>query len=134
MKFIYIASAYTKGDAALNVRANLLAANAIAAKGFVPFAPLLYHFWHLITPQPYEFWTKLDFAWIDRCDALIRLPGESSGADAEVLYARKLKLPVFCCVEEFLEKYPELCRRCDEYDVVHNHRCPEHPDHDPTPD
>jgi len=101
MKFIYIASPYTKGDVAVNVRANIDAANEVALMGFVPFAPLLTHYWHIIHPQPYEFWCQQDLAWLERCDALIRLPGESKGADAEMLRAGQLGMPVFLGMEAF---------------------------------
>jgi hypothetical protein len=102
MRFIYVASPYTKGDVAVNVRRNLEAADALAAAGFVPFAPLLTHFWHLLIPHPYEFWCKQDLAWLEKCDAVVRLPGESSGAAAEVKRALELGLPIYSSVEEFL--------------------------------
>lgn len=103
MRFIYVASPYTKGDVAVNVRRNLEAADAIAAAGLIPFAPLLTHFWHLVIPHPYEFWCKQDLAWLERCDAIVRLSGESSGADAEVQRALELGLPVFYSVAQLLE-------------------------------
>lgn len=106
MKFIYIASPYTKGDVAINVRQSVLVADELAATGFVPFAPLLFHFWHLISPQPYEFWTRMDMAWIDKCDAALRLPGDSSGADAEIARARDIGLPVYFGMEEFRLAFP----------------------------
>ena len=37
----------------------------------------------------------LDFAWLQVCDALLRLPGASVGADMEEAEARRLELPVF---------------------------------------
>jgi hypothetical protein len=37
----------------------------------------------------------IDFEKIKRSDALLRLPGESSGADSEVQLALSLSLPVF---------------------------------------
>jgi hypothetical protein len=82
MKFVYVASPYTKGDVAVNVRNNIEAADRLAVAGFAPFVPLLTHFWHLLFPHPYEFWCKQDMDWLERCDAIVRLPGESSGADA----------------------------------------------------
>jgi hypothetical protein len=92
---VYVAGPYTKGDVAVNVRNAILAANELADRGFVPFIPHLFHFWHLVTPRPYEDWTRLDFEWLPFCDALLRLPGESSGADAEVVAASELGIPVF---------------------------------------
>jgi hypothetical protein len=35
-----------------------------------------------------------------RCDAVLRLPGESRGADQDVALARKRNLPVYRSVEE----------------------------------
>jgi len=102
VKFVYVASPYTKGDIAVNVRTNIEAANRLADAGYVPFAPLLSHFWHMLFPRPYEFWCRQDLAWLERCDALVRLPGESSGADAEVEYAQKLGIPVYYDLNELL--------------------------------
>lgn len=104
--FVYVASPYTKGDVAVNVRVNIEAGDKIARLGFVPFIPLLSHFWHMLFPHPYEFWTAYDLVWIDKCDALLRLPGESSGADAEVKYARRIGCQVFYSIEELQAAFP----------------------------
>lgn len=95
MKFVYVASPYTKGDVAVNVRNNLQAADVLARGGYVPFAPLLTHFWHLLFPHPYEFWCDQDNAWIEKCDCLVRLPGDSSGADKEVALAESKGIPIY---------------------------------------
>lgn len=100
IRFVYIASPYTKGDVAVNVRRNIEAADRVALIGYVPFAPLLTHFWHLLIPHEYEFWCEHDLAWLERCDCIIRLPGESTGADKEVARAVELGLPVYYSVEE----------------------------------
>ena len=99
---VYIAGPYTKGDVAVNVRNAILAADAVLGAGHVPFLPHLTHFWHLVCPGPYEQWTKLDLEWLPFCEAFIRLPGESSGSDAEVGVASALGMPVYYSVEEFL--------------------------------
>ena len=106
--FVYVASPYTKGDVAVNVRVNVEAGDKIARLGFVPFIPLLTHFWHMLFPHPYEFWTAMDLHWIYNCDALLRLPGESSGADAEVAYAQRLGIPVFYTIEALQAAFPEV--------------------------
>jgi hypothetical protein len=97
---VYIASPYTKGDVAVNVRESLLVADQLVALGFAPFVPLLSHFWHFLSPKPYETWTALDKEWVLRCDCLLRLPGESSGADAEVALARQKGIRVFHSIAE----------------------------------
>ena len=91
---IYVAGPYTTGDVAMNVRKALDIVNYIADRGLVPFWPHHSHFWHLIHPHPYEFWMELDFAWLPLCHAMVRIGGESSGADREVQYAYELGIPV----------------------------------------
>jgi hypothetical protein len=97
---VYVAGPYTQGDVAENVRAAILAADWLAQQGCVPFCPHLSHFWHLLNPHPYEFWLAQDLAWLAVCDALVRLPGPSAGADGEVAEARRLGLPVFWAPED----------------------------------
>src|SRR5574340_777736 len=92
---IYIAGPYSKGDVAENVRLACEAATRLAALGHTPFVPHLTHFWHMLFPHPYEFWLQQDAEWLKVCEAVLRLPGESSGADAEVKMAKELGLPVY---------------------------------------
>ena len=99
MKKIYVAGPYTKGDVALNVRNAFKAANELSLKGFAPFVPHYTHFWHLLFPHEYEFWLALDKEFIPCCDAILRLPGESSGADKEANYASELGIPIFYDIE-----------------------------------
>jgi hypothetical protein len=92
---IYVAGPYTKGDVAENVHNAIKAANQLADLGFAPFVPHLTHFWHLVMQRPYEFWLELDNQFLPHCDALLRIPGESSGADEECSLAQTLGIPVF---------------------------------------
>ncbi len=97
---VYIASAYTKGDVALNVRKAIRAADAVAELGHVPYLPHLTHFWHTISPHPWELWLRLDIEWLDLCDCVLRLKGESKGADLEVAYAQEHCIKVYYSLEE----------------------------------
>jgi hypothetical protein len=97
LKKIYVAGPYSKGDAEENVRNAIDVANQLADMGYAPFVPHLSHFWHMRRPRPYEFWLELDNAFLPHCDALLRLPGESNGSDAEVRLAESLGIPVHHC-------------------------------------
>jgi hypothetical protein len=97
---IYVAGPYTKGDVAVNVHRAFKAANDLADRGFAPFVPHGTHFWHLMFERAYEFWLELDNQFLPCCQAVLRIPGESSGADNEVALARKLDIPVFTDIEE----------------------------------
>lgn len=103
--WIYIASPYTKGDQALNVRFQMQIWDTLVAMNVIPIAPLWSHFQHLHRPRPYQDWIDYDNEIITRCDACLRLDAvdswvgysqhESSGADAEVRLFRSLNKPVF---------------------------------------
>jgi len=92
---IYIAGPYTKGDVAFNVRNAIHAGAFVANLGHYPFIPHLTHFWHMMCPEEYEFWMRQDEEWLKCCDAIIRLEGESAGADREVAIATGLGLYVY---------------------------------------
>ena len=92
---VYVAGPYTHGDVAANVAAALRAADELIEAGFAPFVPHLSHFQHMAHPRPYRVWTALDFAWLAVCAAAVRLPGDSTGADAEVQWCRTHGIPVF---------------------------------------
>lgn len=101
--YVYIASPYSKGDVAVNVRNSFLVADELLAHGFCPFPPLYSHFWHFLSPKPYETWLELDKLWVKACDCLLRMPGESSGADGEVELAEANGIPVFYSVEALVK-------------------------------
>lgn len=96
---VYIASSYT-ADPIAGVRAQIDAFDAIRNAGMFPFAPLLGHFVHDVHPRSYEDWMTQDWVWIGACDALVRLPGESPGADREVEYAKQLGRTVYFGLDE----------------------------------
>ena len=104
---VYIAGPYTKGDVVVNVRNAMEAAMAVLDAGHSPFVPHLCHFLHMHSPRPYETWIKYDLVFLPACEALIRLPGESAGADDEVIEARKLGLLVYANVADFLWQHTE---------------------------
>lgn len=104
---VYIASPYTLGDVAVNVKTQIDVADQLIGLGFAPFVPLYSHFQHMAHPRPYEIWTELDNVWVLSCDAVLRLPGESKGADAEVTLAQNNNIPVFYSIEELIWWYKQ---------------------------
>jgi hypothetical protein len=105
MKKIYIAGPYTKGDVAVNVKKAMDVANDLMNLGFAPYCPHLTHFMHINNPQPYEKWLELDNQFVPACDALLRIAGESSGADKEVELAKSHGLPVFYSITEVVQLF-----------------------------
>lgn len=93
-RIVYIASPYTLGDQAENVRVQKLAAHTILDMGHCPIAPLLAHYLHIFRPRHYNDWINMCLALVPRADHLIRLPGASAGADREVALAQQHGIPV----------------------------------------
>jgi len=103
---VYIASPYTEGDTALNIRDQINAFRALLNLGYIPFAPLLCHFVHIVHRQPYDKWIAYGEEWVKVCDVVLRLSGESKGADNEVRLAESLNIPVVRSVPELIHRHP----------------------------
>ncbi len=96
LPMVYVAAPYTIPDPVENTAEALRVATYLLDTGLViPFVPHLTMFWHLCHPHDYDVWLRYDMEVLKRCDALLRLPGESTGADGEVRIADMLKLQVF---------------------------------------
>lgn len=107
---VYIASPYTKGDVAVNVKRQLDMADELMTLGYCPFAPLYSHFQHMAHPRPYTDWIAIDLEWVPACDVVLRLDGDSSGADGEVAFARERGIPVVFSLGELLATFPHSSR------------------------
>jgi hypothetical protein len=108
MKYIYVAGPYGKGDPVVNTRNAILVADKLSELGFVPFIPHLSLLWHMVSPHEVDFWYSYDNEWLKKCDALLRLPGESPGADAEVELAKSLGIPVFYVTPDSVQDLIDL--------------------------
>jgi hypothetical protein len=104
--FVYVASPYTKGDPAINTHFQCRTFDELMSGGIVmPYVPLVSHFQHTLFPRHYKDWIEYDLAILHKMDACLRLNAvheplgyevsESSGADGEVDYCRKIGVPVF---------------------------------------
>jgi len=104
---IYIAAPYTS-DPENNTLKALEIAEQILAEGMIPFCPHLSHYWHLKYPHPWDTWLKIDVEILLRCDAVLRIQGESKGADLEVETAKLKWIPVFYDIESLKRWYKEI--------------------------
>jgi len=80
--------------------------------GFHVYSPLWLHFAQGQSPVPFKYTDCIDhcLAFLSHCDALIRIPGNSKGADIEVEYAKQNDIPVMT-IREFL--------RCQDNETYH---------------
>jgi hypothetical protein len=117
---IFISSPYS-GNEEQNVHIQQDCANELINLGFNPFIPLLYHYQQAKHPQLYEVWLAIDLDWISSCDILLRLPGDSPGADREVAHAEKIGIPVVYSIEELIE----FVKPKPQYRIIGNVELPE---------
>lgn len=102
---VYISGSYSKGSWGGNVSDAIRAAEEVYSAGYIPFIPHTHTaLWSLMQQKEKEDWLRIDFAFIDRSDYLIRLEGYSAGGDAEMEYAEMVGVPVYEGVGEFLEE------------------------------
>ena len=99
MKYIYIAGPISKGDQPVNIRQGIDAGLQLLRLGYCPYIPHLDFLLRLVKPITWEECLAWDEAWLLKCDALLRLPGESKGADREVQFALAHKIPVYFSIE-----------------------------------
>ena len=100
---IYIASPYSIGDPLENVRRQIDACEELSNLGHLPIWPLSSHYWHEIYQHDWQFWMKMDMQLLALCDAVLRLNGESVGADCEVDEANRLGITVYYNINDIKE-------------------------------
>lgn len=104
---VYIAGPLSKGCRFDNVDKGMKAYAALIRAGYAPFLP---HFsalvaW-LLPDVDYDGWLDTDLPFVEACDALLRLPGESVGADREVRHAHDHNIPVHHFLDVLLASVP----------------------------
>lgn len=103
---VYIAGPYTKNDPAENTKVAQELWDRLRKAGYSPYCPHWSHYQHILYPLPYENWLEYDLEWLALCDVMLRIPGQSSGADKEVDYAKALGMTVHYDVNTFVFEVP----------------------------
>lgn len=96
---VYVAGPYTNGDKLDNTMNAVYAAELLMQLGYVPFVPHLSHYWDEQFPHDHAEWIDWCLEWVKCCDAILRLPGDSKGADIETELAAALGIPVYESIE-----------------------------------
>ena len=107
-RLVYIAGPITNGGAAYNWRAIRLAVQAafdLEKLGYATHCPQMFVGFAEALNIPWESWVESGKAWVAVSDAVLRIPGESKGADEECNTARIEMIPVFDSVEELDAHY-----------------------------
>lgn len=95
---VYIAA--PMGGKEENTKYAISVANQLLDMGYTPFCPHLTHYWDLLYPRLKREWLSYDLEWLRDCDCVLRLPGESKGADIEEECALSIGKPVYYSIGE----------------------------------
>lgn len=116
---VYIAGPISHGDLCDNINRATDAFNRLAIAGLAPLCPQWSCFstGAFVSPTSgkvyakadiagsglaHSCWIEIDLVFVERSDAVLRLSGQSAGADCEVEHARNCGVPVFTSVEEVI--------------------------------
>ena len=108
---VYVASPYSLPDPVENTHHAIAAGERLDASGVITaYVPHMNLLWHIVYPHDVDFWYGYDVAFLARCDALYRLPGESKGADDEEEYMAREGKPVFYDEDDVIQWAKEQLR------------------------
>ena len=119
---VYVAGPYTAEPDQCTADA-IAVGGAVLDAGHAPLVPHLHHYWQTCHGRRhYEDWMRIDLAWIVAADVVIRMPGQSAGADRETELARAHGIPVIELPSTrvdaseltrlFAMPLTEICARC----------------------
>lgn len=93
---VYVAGPLSSSGSRLaNVEIAMEAGRKLITAGLAPLIPHLTHFMDPNDALGYENHIEVCLAWVRVSQAILRLPGRSSGAEREVALARELSIPVY---------------------------------------
>lgn len=95
MKVIYLSGPMTLGHQFDNVREAMRHATLLREAGHAVILPQLNYWWEMVFPGDLETYMSMDLALLERADVVVRIPGESQGADREVAHASLYGIPTF---------------------------------------
>lgn len=113
---VYIAGPMSRGDRIANLAAALTAYRELVALGYSPMAPQLSYFIAEVIPQTHAEWLDIDIPWVSVADAVLRLPGESEGADEETEAANYFDVPVYHSLAELVAAVPAQSPFGEDFD------------------
>jgi hypothetical protein len=92
---VYIAGPMSKGCRIDNLARGLWHFKKLAECGYAPLCPQLTFFAEPFIPLDHDAWLEIDLPWVRQADCVLRLWGESKGADQECQVAEECGIPIF---------------------------------------
>lgn len=116
---VYVAGPISKGDLRSNINQARDAMLRLMRAGFAPYCPHLSAYLGGDEPEALpcgttlEDWYTLGEAMVRGCHILLRLPGESVGADREMEVARMIGMPIYTSLDRLIEVHGKTTTEVD---------------------
>ena len=110
---VYVAGPISNGDLNHNINQAREAGLKLLKAGFAPWIPQLTCYFAGDVPEvlphgtTHEDWMGMDLPWVASADVLLRLSGESKGADMECDLAFEKGIPIYESVESLIADNPK---------------------------
>lgn len=106
---VYLSGPITLGDREHNFKQAADAQRRLMLAGFAVLNPMLSMQLPGAWDIPHDVWIANDLPWIAVADVVLRLPGESTGADEECAFAADIcEVPVYTDIEQLLHDQEEI--------------------------
>lgn len=113
IEYLYLAGPISTGQLIQNVREMCYYADMLMNYKLAPYNPASSHTQDLILPRSYSDWLKYDFKMLTKMGLLLRMPGDSKGADMEIIWAKQHGIPII-----ILESRSDLLKFCRRYGIT----------------
>lgn len=100
---VYISGPITKGNRTENFAKAAHVQAALIGAGYATLNPMLTMMHPEAWTIPHNAWMENDLPWVEAANAVLRLPGESVGAELECEHARKHGIPIFDNIDDLDE-------------------------------
>ena len=105
---VYLSGPITLGDRDHNFRQACDAHRRLMEARFAVMNPILTMLIPGCWDIPHDEWIAADLPWVAAADVLLRLPGESTGADEECEFAAIVDVPVYTDIEQLIADKEQL--------------------------
>lgn len=108
--YVYVAGETSKPDPKVAAEFLVALSESLFFEGHTPFIPNTHAFWAHVVELSFEQQLQWRLAWLQKCDAMVILPGESPFLDREVAMAMELNIPVYFAINEVPSEGRTRCR------------------------
>ena len=105
---VYLSGPITLGDREHNFQQACDAHKRLMAAGFAVMNPILTMQIPDCWDIPHDEWIAADLPWVAAADVVMRLPGESTGADEECEFAGIAGVPVYTDIDQLIDGKEQL--------------------------